>query len=119
MDASYDSVQTMLLALAGDTPLIPRYIWPFLVALAAGAGFGFIGHKKRNAGLLWGISGALFGLVTAATAAGFANGITLPYTEAEMRHRQFGAFIFSVVVIGIVGAVSGLRAKSSPPLPPA
>jgi len=119
MDASYSSVQTMLFALTGDTPLIPRYIWPFLVALAAGAGFWFLGDRKRNAGVLWGISGSLFGLVTAATASGFANGITLPYTAAEMRHRQLEAFVFSVVIIGIVGAVSGLRAKSSPPLPPA
>src|SRR4051794_13136756 len=98
MESSYNSVQTMLLGLTGDTPLIPRYAWPFVVALAAGAGFGFLGYRKRNAGLLWGISGGLFGLVTAATAAGFANAITIPYTAAEMRHRQLEAFIFSVVI---------------------
>src|SRR6184192_2844370 len=99
MDASHNFVQTTVLALAGDTPLIPRYVWPFFVALLAGAGFGFLGHKKRNAGLLWGISGAFFGLVTAATAAGFANAITIPYTAAEMRHRQVMAFVFWMVMI--------------------
>jgi hypothetical protein len=119
MEHSHSFIQTtVFLGLAGDTPLIPRHIWPFVLALATGIAFGLIGRTKRNAGLLWGISGALFALVTAATAAGFQNGVTLPYTPSEIRHHQMIAFVFSVVVIGIVGALMGLRAKSLPPPPP-
>jgi uncharacterized membrane protein YedE/YeeE len=119
MDHSDNFIQTAIfLGLAGDTPLIPRHIWPFVLALATGIVFGLIGRTKRNAGLLWGISGAVFGLVTAATASGFGNAVSLPYTPSEIRHHQITAFVFSVVVIGIVGVVNGIFSKSSPPLPP-
>jgi hypothetical protein len=116
MDYSHNS--TIFLALAGDTPLIPRYMWPFVVAVATGIVFGLIGRTKRDAGLLWGISGAIFGLVTATVVSGFNNAVTLPYVPSEMRHHQASAFVFSAIIIGIVGALCGIFSKSQPPPPP-
>ena len=91
----------MMIAVVQDVPLTPHPIWPILLAVIAGCGYGLIGHKNSNSGTLWAISGAGLSLVVATLASGLANSISLPYTDEVRNSWQMKAILVSVILIAI------------------
>ena len=97
----------LMMGVVVDVPLTPFPVWPFLIAVLAGIVFGALGRLQGKAPWVWGIGGAIFGLVTAATASGFATAVAVPYTDAVRSHGQFKAGIFSVLIIAVVAILLG------------
>ena len=90
-----------MIAVVQDVPLTPHPIWPILLAVIAGCGYGLIGHKNSNSGTLWAISGAGLSLVVATLASGLANSVSLPYTDEVRNSWQIKAILVSVILIAI------------------
>lgn len=100
----------LIMAVVEDVPLTPFPVWPFLIAILTGVAFGVLGQLQGKAAWVWGVGGAIFGLVTAATASGFATAVAVPYTEANRSHGQLTAGIFSVLIIAVVAILMGMPA---------
>ena len=84
----------------GD-PLTPHPVWPFIMALGAAVGFGFLAFRSRRNWIAWALGGAAFGLVTATFASGLANAEAVPYTQAVRSSHQFVAAAVTVVIVGL------------------
>jgi len=84
----------------GD-PLTPHPIWPFILALVAAVGFGFLSFRSRRNWVAWSLGGAAFGLVTATFASGLANAAAVPYTQAVRTSHQLIAAAVTIVIVGI------------------
>lgn len=89
----------------------------YLLAILTAAVFAFIGYRLKKGIVLWCIGGAILGLCIAAICVGLKHAATLPYTPSQFRTREMTGIIFSVVLIGITGAilvVSNRRSIDSP-----
>jgi hypothetical protein len=88
-----------------DVPLTPHLVWPFLMAVAAAAGFGFIGFRSRRNWLAWAVGGGALGLMIATFASGLANAVSVPYTPRVTSNHQLLAAGVTVVLLGVTGFV--------------
>jgi hypothetical protein len=77
----------------------------WILCAATALWFGFAAWRAGRGWVLWGIAGALFGLVTTTVIFGVFRASTIPYSDEEARSLEYKWSIISAVSIFVVGTL--------------
>jgi hypothetical protein len=104
-------MEPIVQVMAQERQLGPGSGWALLVALLAGAAFGFVGFRASGKWVFAAAGGALFTFVIALLLSSLGDADALPYTDQVRHHRQTVGFVLAIVVAAIVLLVTALRAR--------
>ena len=76
---------------------------PWLLALLTALWFGLMAWQAGRSWILWAVSGAVFGLVTATLILGLARAMTIPFSDHERSAGQTEWTVAVIIVVALLG----------------